>query len=135
MAYRITDAEVQDLVEVDDSISLTPFIAAAEELVTECCTDSDYTVTRLAMIEAWLSAHLYLMRDQAVASERAGDVSVNYQYQIGLNLQQTKYGQTAMMLDTAGNLAALSKRIEAGKHSAINVSWLGKDYSTEEAEG
>jgi len=121
-------------VEVDDSISLTPFIAAAEELVTECCVDSDYTATRLAMVEAWLAAHFYLIRDQAMASERAGDVGVNYQYQIGLNLQQTKQGQMAMTLDTAGNLAALSKRIEEGKSFSIHIGWLGTDYDTEEED-
>ena len=120
--------------EVDDSISLTPFIAAAEELVTECCVDSDYTATRLAMVEAWLAAHFYLIRDQAMASERAGDVGVNYQYQIGLNLQQTKQGQMAMILDTAGNLAALSKRIEEGKSFSIHIGWLGTDYDTEEED-
>ena len=120
--------------EVDDSISLTPFIVAAEELVTECCVDSDYTATRLAMVEAWLAAHFYLIRDQAMASERAGDMGVNYQYQIGLNLQQTKQGQMAMTLDTAGNLAALSKRIEEGKSFSIHIGWLGTDYDTEEED-
>ena len=130
----ITADDVKEVVEVDDSISLIPFIAAANELVTELCSDSEYTSTRIDMICVWLSAHFYLIRDQAVASERAGDVGVNYQYQIGLNLQQTKQGQMAMTLDTAGNLAALSKRIEEGKSSSIHIGWLGTDYDTEEED-
>lgn len=134
MSYRITDTDVEALVEVDDTITLTPFIAAAEELVTELCLDSSYSTTRLAMIEAWLAAHLYLMRDQAVASEKAGNVSVNYQYKIGLNLQQTKHGQTAMLLDTAGNLAALSKRIEDGEFGTPSLTWLGEDLDDEDDE-
>jgi len=131
---RVTAVEVGELIEVDASVSLTPFINAANELVTELCTDSGYTEARLAMIEAWLAAHLYLMRDQAVASEKAGSVSVNYQYQIGLMLQQTKQGQTAMMLDTAGNLAALSKRMEQGEVPSVSISWMGTDYDTEETQ-
>ena len=131
---RITDADVEELVDVDASISLTPFINAANELVTECCTDSDYTDTRLAMIEAWLAAHFYLIRDQAVAAEKAGPVGVNYQYKIGLQLAQTKHGQSAMMLDTAGNLAQLSKRIEEGESANISISWMGEDYDTEDDE-
>lgn len=134
MSYRITDSDVEELVEVDASISLTPFIAASEELVTECCTDSDYSDTRLAMIQAWLCAHLYQLRDQAVSSESAKGVAVTYQHQIGLGLKQTKYGQTAMILDTAGNLSQLDKRMEEGEPASVSFSWLGTDYDTEDEE-
>jgi hypothetical protein len=129
---RITDADVEELIDVDSSISLTPFITAANELVTELCTDSDYTDARLAIIEAWLAAHFYVLRDQAVDTEKAGSVSVKYQYRIGLMLQQTKQGQTAMILDTAGNLAALSKRAEEGEAATVSISWMGEDYDSEE---
>jgi len=129
---RTTAAEVAGVVEVDSSISLTPFITIANELVTELCTDSDYSTARLVLIETWLAAHFYQMRDQAVASEKAGSVSVNYQYRIGLQLAQTKHGQTVMMLDTAGNLAALSKRIEDGEQAGVTFSWMGEDYDTED---
>jgi hypothetical protein len=129
---RVTDADVEELIDVDSSISLTPFITAANELVTELCTDSDYTDARLALIEGWLSAHFYLMRDQVPSAEKAGTVSINYQYKIGLMLQQTKQGQTAMLLDTAGNLAGLSKRIEDGEAATISISWLGEDYDSED---
>lgn len=129
---RTTDELVGGVVEVDDSITLTPFIAIANELVTELCTDSDYTDARLTYIETWLAAHFYLIRDQAVAMERAGSVQVQYQYKIGLMLAQTKHGQTAMALDTEGNLAALSKRLEEGEPAGIEFTWLGTDYDTED---
>jgi hypothetical protein len=131
---RTTDADVELVAEVDSTISLTPFITIANELVTELCTDSGYNDTRLALIETWLAAHFYLIRDQAVASEKAGSVAVSYQYKIGLFLSQTKQGQTAMMLDTAGNLAALSKRMEDGEPAAIQFTWMGTDYDTEDVE-
>jgi len=132
MAVRITDADVEELIEVDAAISLTPFITIANELVTELCTSSGYTAARLAMIEAWLAAHFYLMRDQAVASEKAGSVSVSYQYEIGMQLAQTKQGQTAMMLDTAGNLANLSKKTERGRAASAGATWIGSDLYTNE---
>lgn len=132
---RVTNVEVEELVEVDSDISLDPYILAANELVTELCTDSGYTDARLAMIEAWLAAHFYLMgREQAIAQERVGPISVSFQYEIGKNLSQTKQGQTAMMLDTAGNLASLSKQVEEGQPGSVSLGWLGKDYSTEDPD-
>lgn len=132
---RVTDDDVKELIDVDASISLTPFISIANELVTELCTNSSYDTTRLARIEAWLAAHFYSMRDQSIASTKAGSVSVNYQYKIGLQLAQTKHGQTAMLIDTAGNLAALSKKTERGRVSTASVTWAGTDlYKATEAE-
>lgn len=130
MAVRTTDAEVEAIVEVEDDIALIPFIAAANQLVTELCVDSDYSDARLTMIETWMSAHFYKIRDQAVADEKAGDVGVSYQYKIDLVLFETTYGQMAMALDTAGNLAQLSKRIEEGESASVSIGWLGKDYDT-----
>ncbi len=131
---RATDAMVIDVVEVDSDISLTPFITAANELVTEVCTDSSYSSTRLQLIETWLAAHFYAMRDQQVMMERAGPVQTQYQHKGGLCLYQTKQGQTAMILDTAGNLAQLSKRIEGGEAAGVVFGWMGTDYDTEDDE-
>jgi len=131
---RTTDALVGGVIEVDDSIDLTPFITIANELVTELCTDSDYSEARLTLIETWLAAHGYAIRDPAVDTEKAGPVQVSYQYKIDLGLQQTKHGQQAMLLDTAGNLAALSKRMTEGEQPAITIGWLGTDYDTEDEE-
>jgi len=127
---RVTDADVEELVEVDSDISLTPFIAAANELVTELCVPQSYSATRLAMIEAWLSAHFYQIRDQAVAKEKVSSLDTTYQYKVDLNLAQTKYGQMAMVLDTAGKLQQLSK----GKSRTVGVTWLGTDYNTDTDE-
>lgn len=127
---RVTEDQVQEIAEVDASISLIPYITVANALVTELCTDSGYTDERLALIEMWLSAHFYLLRDQVAASEKAGSVSINYQYQIGLLFNQTKYGQTAMLLDTAGNLALLQKQIEKGS-GAFSITWLGTSHDDE----
>lgn len=129
---RTTAALVEGIVDVLDDVDLTPFITAANELVTEVCTDSDYSDDRLTIIETWLSAHFYQIYDQAVDNEDAKGVSAKYQYKIGLHIQQTKYGQMAMVLDTAGNLAALSKRMEDGESATVTLCWLGTDYDTED---
>jgi len=121
---RTTAAEVESIIEVDATISLTPFITIANELVTEYCADEDYTEARLALIETWLAAHFYAVRDLRVASESAG-VSVSYYGSVGQNLSGTMYGQQAMVLDTAGGLASLNKQVGTGKKSSVSCTWLG----------
>lgn len=133
MAIRTTEAAIKQIIEVDSTISLTPFIAVANELVTELCSDSNYTSTRLELIERWLSAHFYAVRDPRPTSESAG-VSVSYAISIGQNLSLTTYGQQAMLLDTAGNLAALNNRTSKGSKVTPGISWLGKDLDATETE-
>ena len=128
---RVGESEVEAIIDYDDLIDLTPFILVANQLVTELCTDSGYDDARLAEIERWLSAHFYHIRDQHVSQERAGEVGVNYQYKVDLALNVTKYGQMAMILDTAGNLAQLNKRIIDGESANISIVWMGEDYDDE----
>ena len=125
MALRTTDAAVKGIIEVDALISTVPFIEVANDLVTELCTSSSYTSTKLELIERWLSAHFYAIRDQRVDTEKAGSVSQKFQYKVDLNMFQTIYGQQAMLIDTAGNLAALNKRVTSGKKRTISITWLG----------
>jgi len=122
---RTTSAEVAAIIEVDVSISLTPFIEVANELVTECCTGGDHTALRLAQIEKWLAAHFYTIRDMRAFQERAGSVSQTLQSKVDLGLATSHYGQHAMVLDTEGNLAALNDRIKKGKRATVDVNWLG----------
>lgn len=124
---RTTSDAVEEIVEVDASIPLTPFIEVASQVVTDNCTESDYTDEKLELIERWLAAHFYRIRDMAVASEKAGPVGQNYQYQLGLNFQVTMYGQQALLLDNAGNLASLQKAAESGGPSTVSVAWLGDE--------
>ncbi len=130
---RTTPVLVGKIVEVDPLITdLTPFIDSANELVTEVCAvakkedGSDfYTVTRLELIERWLSAHFYKIRDQMVTSEQAGPVQSAYGMKLGLNLAVTTYGQQAMILDTFGGLAQLNKAAESGR-VPVTGFWMGK---------
>lgn len=127
MAVRTTLEAVGKVVELDDEIDVTPFIEDANLLVDDLCLESGYSETRLTRIETWLAAHLYVMRDPRVTTESAGPVSASYQYQTGLFLASSMQGQQAMLLDTAGNLANLSKDIENGKKSPAKakIIWMG----------
>jgi hypothetical protein len=127
---RTTAENVGKIIEVDTDVSLDlePFITAANELVTECCSDAGYTDARLELIERWLASHFYAIRDPRVSSEAAGVTSSYLGPSIGFNLKGTKEGQQALLLDTAGGLAALSDRLEKGqKKTMVGIKWLGTD--------
>ncbi len=129
---RTTEAAVQGIIEHDSSISLTPFIEIANDLVTSECLDSGYSAARLELIERWLAAHFYAIRDNRVASEGAGSVTTSYQFRVGLNLNVTIYGQQVLLMDTDGNFAALQAQAEGKGPTRASIVWLGK--TTEEQE-
>tara|TARA_Y100000310_G_C20273391_1_gene619112 strand:- start:45 stop:449 length:405 start_codon:yes stop_codon:yes gene_type:complete len=128
---RTNATNIKAIIEVDTTIiaadsDLDPFISTANELVTEICTgtnapDPVYSATRLELIERWLAAHFYAIRDPRAKSEKAGSVGVAYRGKTDLNLSLTHYGQQAMMIDTNGGLARLDK----GKGITASVLWAG----------
>lgn len=120
---RATPSLIAAIIEVDETIGLVPFIAAANSLVNEIATESGHSEDRLTLIETWLSAHFYAMRDPRTAAERAGPVSANYQSAVALGLNTSHYGQMAMTLDTSGLLAMLSQN----KRRQLTVAWLGNE--------
>lgn len=128
MAIRTTEEAVQGIIEAETSISLTPFIASANMLVTKCCAGEDYTTDELEMIERWLSAHFYAIRDPRLSSRTMGAASESFHGSVGMNLEATIYGQQAMLLDYYGGLAALSKKMsEGGGGKNVGISWLGTE--------
>lgn len=130
---RTTAALVRGIVRTDDVNipDLEPFIMVANELVTEICEPSGYDDTRLELIERWLAAHFYSIRDKVTAHEQIGAVQESYQHKVGLNLYVTIYGQNAALLDTKGGLAALNKQTETGLGGTVSIGWLGSiDRST-----
>jgi len=132
MAYRTTEEAVAKIVEVDSTIDVEPFIEVANELVTEVCADSSYTAARLELIERWLAAHFYSVRDMKIATEAAGSVSQTHQYAVGLNLNVTVYGQQVLILDTDGSFAALQAQAKSGTMRTVGITWLGKTTTDDE---
>lgn len=127
---RTTSTAVGLIIEVDSDISLDPFIEVANALVTENCSTDDYDATRLELIERWLAAHCYTIRDMRAMAEGAKGISEKKQSKVDLGFDTSHYGQMAMRLDTVGGLAALNEKSKTGKHGLISASWLG----TEDAE-
>ena len=138
MAVRTTEAAVALIIEVDDNIALTSFIEVSNDLVTRVCADSDYMTangydaTTLELIERWLAAHFYAVRDPRTTQEKAGPVAATYESKVDLNLAITRYGQQAMLIDTGGALAALNGRVTKGKAKITpSVTYLGvEDWDT-----
>ncbi len=127
---RTTSALVAAIIEVDVSISLTPFIEVANMIVTSECTGGDHTVLVLAQIEKWLSAHVYTCRDPRAVREKAGSMTQEMQSKVDLGFDNSHYGQMAMRLDTEGSLSALNERSKKGKRATIGVTWLGTAKQT-----
>lgn len=126
---RTSDSLVQGIIEVDSAISLTPFITAANMLITQCCTDlnDDYTDAQLVIIETWLAAHFYTVRDMRAESEKAGSVSQKLQSKVDLGFSTSHYGQMAMTLDFYGGLAVLNEQIKNGETNRIGITWWGTE--------
>lgn len=122
---RTTAIAVGGIIEIDATISLSPFIEIATVLVTERCSTDDYDAARLELIERWLSAHFYTVREMRAESEKAADVTEKKQSKVDLGFDTSHYGQTAMRLDTAGGLASLNTQMKGKGASPVFVTWLG----------
>lgn len=123
MAYRVTEDEVRAVIEVDETIDMYPFIAAANSLTNRVATldtDSILDTATLKEIERYLAAHCYAHRDQQYTSKSTGSASGSFQGQYGMRLEGTKWGQMALTLDFTGTLASLQRM----KNKAT-VNWLG----------
>jgi hypothetical protein len=136
MAVRTDDALVGGIVELDEDITVTPFITAANLLVNRICVpakdaDGDPYYTdeeELTIIETWLAAHFYCVRDARTQFEGVGPLMTRFQTQVDLNLNVTEYGQQAMLLDTSGKLAEFNRTLEKGPiKRRVGVTWLGTD--------
>lgn len=130
-APRTTAELVGKIVDVDEGVDVTPFIRAATMLTTRACGASGYTDdgedSEMEVIERWLAAHFYQISNNPLAFARAGSVAASFQYKVNYDLRNTEYGQQAMMLDTAGNLAALNNANQTRKKVTIGGDWLGRD--------
>lgn len=124
---RTDETKIREIIDLDDEFgTLAPFILMANELTTEACGSAGYSADRLELIERNLAAHFCRSKEQAVASEGVKGLTQSFQYKLGLNLAATKYGQDAMLMDTKGGLAQLSKNAEKGEGPVeIGIAHLG----------
>lgn len=113
MATRATEAMVKEIINTDlTDEQVTPFLAAANTMVTDLLLGENYSTATLQEIERWLAAHFVAVRDPQVTQEKTDDAQATYEGKTGMGLNSTRYGQQAMLLDHHGILArvASSKR-------------------------
>lgn len=137
MAWRVTQDEVLDILGSSTYSDLSPFIEVANQLVTELL-ESEYTdsadessgfpSSRLKEIERWLSAHFVSIGDPETKSiDLAGEIQETYFGKVDLRLQQTRFGQMVLVLDTSGAFAEQNnkpdKKNPAG--TSAEIKWLG----------
>jgi hypothetical protein len=124
---RTTSQKVREVADTDSSIVMGPFIDTASSLVDWLAaqdSDGNLSSATLTLIETWLAAHFYAHKDPiAYSSKSVGRSRDVYQGTAGMNLNSTRFGQTALMLDTTGNLKSLSESKGKGR-----IAWLGKAY-------
>lgn len=122
MAIRTDATAVGLIIEVDANIALDSFIETAASLVDEiAASDLSPDAARLELIERYLAAHFYTLRDPRPTMEKAGPVSASYQSKVALGLKTSHYGQTAIALDPTGILATASN----SKRRIGSATWLG----------
>lgn len=129
---RTTSGAVAAIIEVDASINLDAFIETASSIVDEVCVGAlmfnglPYTDIKLELIERWLSAHFYAVRDPRATQEGAGPVNASYESRVDLGFNITRYGQQALLMDTAGGLAKLQQQAkDGGPKVKGKMTWLG----------
>jgi hypothetical protein len=132
MATRTTANAVSEIVKVKSGDDLTPFIEAANSVVTKHCTDDAFTTAELELVERWLSAHFYLVYKPAGLIERAGPVSKQIESRVDLGFDVTRHGQMAMRLDWSGALSALNEQAKKGAAMSVGVDWLGTPVEEQE---
>lgn len=111
-----------------DKPSLSPFIDTASSIVDDLVSaagDRGITVSaaKAELIERWLAAHCYVQSDQTFAEKETERASAAYHGVTGMRLESSKYGQTALAIDTSGILNSLSSGM------TVRALWLGKPPS------
>jgi hypothetical protein len=132
---RTNATAVRQICEIDPSIvssdaKMEPYLVAAGLLVDAHCVapyaaDDQYSDAQLKVLETWLAAHLYKQVDPTVASEGAEGIFTAYAGTMGQALSSTRYGQTAMALDSKGGLARFNASVvkgTAGRRTSITMS-------------
>lgn len=111
MTNRVVAADVTAIL---DNTALTDvevevYITSANALVNQALSGAGLSETILKEIERYVAAHLIsVTRERVAEREGAGGAFINYTGKYGGGLESTGYGQTAIAMDTTGQLAALS---------------------------
>jgi len=106
----VVDAQVKAI--IDTSRDTTAFISNATVFATEELVGKGLSNARFDLVILYLSAHFVCLTEEmgGIRRSRMGESDESYKTpgDKDTGLKSTRYGQTAMMLDTSGTLAALT---------------------------
>ena len=122
----VTDTDVLAIMDITAfKKSAAPFILTAATIRENHLDDlSELSDDERFEIERWLSAHFYTVAFTRVDEEEIDDGKVKARSKVGMNLNLTHYGQTAMILDTSGTL----KEMNDPKAAATVFDYMGDTY-------
>lgn len=111
---RVSAEQVKELIstELTDSVILASMIDTANVFVdTHLVPDANHGAPILNKIELYLAAHFVAISEEkgAVKFSKVGDASDAFDVSnLGSGFNSTRFGQTALSLDTSGILAAVA---------------------------
>ena len=105
------------------------FIADAHTLVCSLLDGWGVVTSLLTLIEKNLAAHFAALTYPSTLRETLGPMSSAYALKVGMGLEATRYGQTAVALDPTGKLKDFSDG--KGKKSVVMYS-IGSGILTTE---
>ena len=117
-AITTTVEEVRELIKgtVEDSTVLASFIKTANVYVTANLANAGLSAAVLAEVELYLAAHFTAISEEkgGLIKEVIDGTGDTYSDTFTGGLGSTRFGQTAMILDTSGTLTRLgSSRLKA----------------------
>jgi len=98
------------------------FIMTAHVMVCTYLDGYGIPTVLLTEIEKYLSAHFGTLAFPAVQREGLAVMTNSFATKLGLGLQNTRYGQSAIALDPTGNLKKLS---DGEKSISVSITSLG----------
>lgn len=127
MAARTNPTNVATVIDVASGDDLDVFIDSAHLIVNSQIFTPGHTTdaTELELVERWLAAHFYATYNQQGQQERAGKVSITYQGKTGMALENSKWGQTAMLVDSSAQLAQWNDSVKKGRKTTVGITYLG----------
>lgn len=109
----MTATEVKEIIDTD--VKVEPHISVANVLVNTHLQGKGLPQLLLKEIERWLSAHFVAIQDPRAVSEGASELRQDFGLYKGKGLNNSEYGQQAIVLDHTGTLASLGgKKVTFG---------------------
>lgn len=102
----VIDTDVKAIIDTDRDT--TPFIATAKLLTSEILSGSGLSSERIDAVTRYLAAHFVWLTESSglISKEVGGAKEVYHTYaEKNTGLASSRYGQTALSLDTSGSLA------------------------------